>query len=585
MHAAIYATRVRFAILFTAALLTSRATPAQDSLLQHVADAPVVVDVGGAHFAEGGAEDELTVLEASALASICECADCKAAAFGKPAAGCQTCCLGTKIDWSKYPDTIRPMPRPGIFPIPPTQGPAHFSAWDQLTGQCRLAPPKSGYAPFAINAWPFFDADWRFVESIDPAERTWVEKLKRIRANDCLMFSTGGEFWTRYENKHNAGLTTAQSDYTLDHVRLYGDLWYSDWLRFYGEYIWADSFGEAAAGPFDVDRGDLQNMFVDVKAFEYRDKPVYVRAGRQELLFGSQRLVTPLPWANKRHTFDGVKVFRRGEKWDFDAFWTQYVPPDPNNFDTADTNRNFAGSWLTYRPKTGETVDFYYLMYDNKNDATQQGIVRSPSQNHTFGSRWAGSKGDYLWDFEGALQTGQQAGSNIFAGMATAGFGHNWKECSLTPTLWLYYDYASGDSDPTSGDIHTFNQQFPFGHYYLGWMDLVGRQNIHDLNAHLYLYPTPWLTMWMQYHHFWLDQSRDALYNAGGGAYRRDPTGAAGNNVGDEIDLVLNFHLTRYSDILVSYNKLYGGGFLQATSGPGRAVNAESLYLMFQQRW
>lgn len=477
------------------------------------------------------------------------------------------------------------MPRPGIFPIPPTQGPAYFSAWDQLTGQCRQVPPKSGYAPFAINAWPFFDADWRFVESIDPPDRTFVEKLKRIRVNDCLMFSTGGEFWTRYENKHNAGLTTTQNDYTLDHVRLYGDLWYSDWLRFYGEYIWADSFGEVAAGPFDVDRGDLQNMFVDVKAFEYQSKPVYVRAGRQELLFGSQRLVTPLPWANKRHTFDGVKVFRRGEKWDFDAFWTQYVPPNPNNFDTADTNRNFAGSWLTYRPQKGETIDFYYLMYDNKDGATQQGIVRSPFQNHTFGSRWAGSKDGYLWDFEGALQTGQQAGNNIFAGMATAGVGRNWKDCSLTPTLWLYYDYASGDSDPTSGDVHTFNQQFPFGHYYLGWMDLVGRQNIHDLNAHLYLYPTPWLTMWMQYHHFWLDQSRDALYNPGGGAYRIDPTGLAGNNVGDEIDLVLNFHLTRYSDILVSYNKLYGGGFLQATSGLGRAVNAEALYFMFQQRW
>jgi hypothetical protein len=116
-------------------------------------------------------------------------------------------------------------------------------------------------------------------------------------------------------------------------------------------------------------------------------------------------------------------------------------------------------------------------------------------------------------------------------------------------------------------------------------MNLVGRQNIHDLNAHLYLYPAPWVTVWLQYHHFWLDQSRDSLYNAGGVAYRRDPTGAAGINVGDEIDLVLNFHLTRYSDILVSYNKLYGGGFLKATSGAGQAIDAESLYLMFQQRW
>jgi hypothetical protein len=350
--------------------------------------------------------------------------------------------------------------------------------------------------------------------------------------------------------------------------------------------VWADSFGESLPpGRPDVDRGDILDLFVDVKAFEFQGKPVYVRAGRQELLYGSQRLVTPLPWANKRHSFDGVKVFRRGEAWDIDAFWTQYVPANANDFDTANTGQNFAGAWLTHRPKKGETIDFYYLMYDNDGSATQQGIVRSPFQNHTFGSRWAGDKDGYLWDFEGALQTGRQAGNDIFAGMATAGVGRNWTDCTLAPTLWLYYDYASGDSDPSSGDVHTFNQQFPFGHYYLGWMDLVGRQNIHDLNAHLYLYPAPWLTIWMQYHHFWLDQSRDALYNPGGVAYRRDLTGAAGNDVGDEIDLVLNFHLARYSDILVSYNKLYGGGFLKATSSAARAIDAESLYVMFQQRW
>jgi hypothetical protein len=35
----------------------------------------------------------------------------------------------------------------------------------------------------------------------------------------------------------------------------------------------------------------------------------------------------------------------------------------------------------------------------------------------------------------------------------------------------------------------------------------------------------------LQYHHFELAQSRDALYNAAGVAIRRDPTGLAGTNV------------------------------------------------------
>ncbi|MEZ6069620.1 MAG: alginate export family protein [Pirellulales bacterium] len=490
------------------------------------------------------------------------------------------------IDWSDYPQTVRRMPRPGNFPMPPAQGPAYFSLADWLTDTPREAPPKSGYAPFAINAWPYFDSDWRYVESIPPDDRTLVESLKRIHLGDCFLFSTGGAYWTRYSHEHNSRLTQVENDYNLQRVRLYGDLWYSDFLRVYGEYVWADSLGaELPPPPPDVDLGDIQDLFIDVKALEYQGKPVYLRAGRQELLYGSQRLVSPLPWANKRHTFEGVKLFRQGEQWDIDAFWTKYVPPLASEFDEVDDNQQLAGTWLTYRPKPGHFADFYYLMYDNQNAAVQQGIVRSPFQTHTFGARWAGDDAGRLWDFEGAMQTGRQAGNDVVAGMATAGLGRNWKDTPLDPTVWVYYDYASGDGNPNVGDAHTFNPPFPFGHYYLGWMDLVGRQNIHDLNAHLYLYPTPWITVWLQYHHFWLADSQDALYNAGGVAYRRDPTGQAGNNVGDEVDLVVNFHVARYTDVLVSYNKLYGGRFLEATAGPNLSSDAETLYLLFQQRW
>ncbi len=534
--------------------------------------------------------DALETTELAAPTPQCDCPACRAAACVNqgpvPIAPGKSCCKCKELNWAKYPQTIHPAPRPGIFAIPPVTGPAYFSMWDCITNDLRAAPPKSGYAPFAINAWPFFDADWRFVESIDPSDRTFVERLKRIHLNECWTLSTGGEFWAKYHNEHNSRLTTTNNDYTLDHVRLYTDLWYSDWLRFYGEYIWADRFGGSLPPvPPDIDRGDIQDLFVDMKLFEYQDHPVYVRGGRQELLYGSQRLISPLPWANKRNSFDGVKVFRQGEKWDFDAFWMQFVPPLANRTDSPDENQNFVGTWLTYRPKKGEFVDFYYLAFNNSNPVTQQGIVRSPSHIHTVGSRWTGDKEGWLWDFEGMLQFGEQNHSNLFAGSATAGLGKSWKEAPLTPTAWIYYDYASGDSDPNAGGAHTFNQLFPFGHYYLGWMDLVGRQNVHDISAHLYLYPQPWVTTWLQYHHFMLAESRDALYNVAGGAYRRDSTGLAGTNVGDEIDLVMNFHLTRYSDILVSYNKFYGGSFMEATAGPGRAVNAESLYFIFQQRW
>ena len=38
-------------------------------------------------------------------------------------------------------------------------------------------------------------------------------------------------------------------------------------------------------------------------------------------------------------------------------------------------------------------------------------------------------------------------------------------------------------------------------------------------------------------------------------------------------------------DVMASYNKLYGGRFMEETAGPNGAKDAESLYLIFSQRW
>ena len=43
-------------------------------------------------------------------------------------------------------------------------------------------------------------------------------------------------------------------------------------------------------------------------------------------------------------------------------------------------------------------------------------------------------------------------------------------------------DIASGDDDPTDGDLETFNQLFPLGHAYFGYIDVIGRQNIIDVS-------------------------------------------------------------------------------------------------------
>jgi hypothetical protein len=488
------------------------------------------------------------------------------------------------FDWKGIP-RVRPFPRIGNLSVL-SSGPGYYSALDQLRGECAQGPPKYPYPRFGLIQPSFFDVDnFSYLDDPTNTEHDFFDGLKRVRLGENWLFVTGGDVRWRYENLYNARLTEMNSLYDLSRLRVYTDLWYRDDLRIYAEYIgaWTSSY-ELSRLPIDENKSDLLNLFADVKLADLGGKPAYVRVGRQELLFGSQRLISPLEWANTRRTFQGVRGFRQTEKWDFDLFWVQPVPANPNRFDSVDNNQNFAGTWATYRPKKGQAIDAYYLLLDNTNRVTQLDLQRGNFTRHTFGGRYAGNAENFLFDVEGAMQLGSQNGREVVAGMATAGAGYNFKDRPWNPTVWAYYDYASG-GNPESGTAHTFNQLFAFGHYYLGWIDQVGRQNIHDLNFHLYVYPAKWLTTWLQFHSFWLADNRDALYNAAGIPIRRSPTGTAGSHVGEELDLVVNFHLTKHADILTGYSYLWGGEFLRNTSGATAAQDAAFYYLQFSYRW
>ena len=152
--------------------------------------------------------------------------------------------------------------------------------------------------------------------------------------------SLGGETRYRFMNERNfaaaagsvPGVTGFDDNYWLTRQRLYADWKLSDSLRVYGEVLDAQKRGEEfGTRPIDENDLDIQNLFVDVKLFDNDYGKFTARVGRQELIYGAQRTVSPLDWANTRRTFEGVRGLYQNGDTSIDAFWTEFVPVDPDS--------------------------------------------------------------------------------------------------------------------------------------------------------------------------------------------------------------------------------------------------------------
>ena len=215
------------------------------------------------------------------------------------------------------------------------------------------APAKAKKNP-AVGAHKglFYANDFSYLTPEYNGPRYFGDGLKNL-ADGRL--SIGGELRTRYHSEdgmgQQAGATRfqdTQNEFGLVRLRLYADFKATDRLRFFAEGIYADvieSNGEYVPRGVDINRGDFLNLFADVKVTDNTT----VRIGRQELLYGDQRVVSPLDWVNTRQRFDGVRTLSKWGDFSVDAFYTQFVPVQRNEFDTPNEDLDFYGTYATYK--------------------------------------------------------------------------------------------------------------------------------------------------------------------------------------------------------------------------------------------
>ena len=98
-------------------------------------------------------------------------------------------------------------------------------------------------------------------------------------------------------------------------------------------------------------------------------------------------------------------------------------------------------------------------------------------------------------------------------------------------------------------------------------MNFFSWMNIEDYQATWSVQPGKRLKLWCDYHYFRLAESSDAWYWASGKPARRDPTGNAGKDVGQEVDVLARWQLNRNVELFTGWSHFVSGEFIENTNG------------------
>jgi hypothetical protein len=442
---------------------------------------------------------------------------------------------------------------------------------------------------YQIGSAGRFNEDWSVLRGVDlGATDDFWDRLKFIplTPDQSVWLSFGGQARERGEYFRQFLFGSSQPEqsdaYLLSRFRLSADLHVTPYVRVFAEGKSAFALDRDLVGGRTtafVDEFDLLNAFADIMIPLGGQASATLRGGRQELIFGSQRLVGPGDFTQVPRTFDGGTASLRIADWTIMPFWTEAVPIiHKYRFNESTSDQKLFGIFSTGPLHLlPVNLDLYWLDADNATAAFNGTTGRE--RRHTLGGRTWGKIGSTGLDFEveGAAQFGTVGGRDIAASMGTANVGYTLPVARLSPRIYLEVDYASGDKRP-GGGVGTFNPLYPNGHSYLGYIDYIGRQNIISPSAGLTVTPIRDLTLSLQQYAFWRASDRDAVYNKSGGVLRPGTVTTA-RYVGAEMDLLATYNFTRHLLGSAGYSHFFTGEFIRKT-GPNK--DSDFLYALMQ---
>ena len=450
------------------------------------------------------------------------------------------------------------------------------------------APAQSNVASTAASPERNFkllseDEDWSFLRNPSVREDAW-DRIKyiplRSQTKDWYL-SIGGEareVWEQIGND-NWGQYPYMNSYLNERYMLHFDIHYGGHVRTFVELkSGLNSFRIGGPRPIDEKKLDFQAAFLEAGT-STGPRWVMLRVGRQELEYGSGRLIDVREGPNVRLSFDGFLVKSQVDSWHIDGLAMRPDLDNPGFFDNAPNHAvGFWGVYVTRPVFRDATIDAYYLGLDRQQATFERGTAQEVRQS--LGARLsvpiATQRPGLDFDYEGAWQFGTFGTGNIRAWTVASETGYRFPKAPLKPRFSAKADISSGDN-PKSRTLGTFNPLFPKGNYF-GVLATTGPGPINFIDFHPHVetsFPHN-VSLSVDWIFQWRESLEDGVY-AVPGFLIRPADGSQARFVGHRPGTELRWQENRHLWLQADYGIFYAGEFLKETK-PGRNLNYWALW-------
>ena len=415
-----------------------------------------------------------------------------------------------------------------------------------------------------------YDEDYRYLADPSAPKDYWDPMKHIVLDRDYPIYlSVGGELRERFEYYSApdfALLGTPPNGYLLQRFLINADLHVGDSFRAFAQLGSYFAFGKDFAAPPYEDQLDLQQAFVDISLPPVPSAGLtsILRFGRQEMAFGSQRIIAVRDAPNVRRAFDGFRLHAETGTFRVDALAVRPVLNRLGVFnDQSNPNQALWGLYATALFGPGRGVDLYYLGYDNARTAFAGSVGQETRQS--IGLRLFGTAAGWDWDWEALWQFGSFANRQILAWTVSSNTGYTFRDTPWSPRLGLKADIASGDSTPGGRTVGTFNALFPKLAYFNA-AALLAPANIMDLQPSISIRPFRNVTVTLGWDFAWRQTTQDAIYIEPFVAVPRT-AGQGSSYIGNQIALDITWQVNRHITLEASYVHFSAGDTLKAAGG------------------